>query len=106
MMMHGLTPRTQHQYVRNVQRFAAFLKRPPGTATSEDLRNFQIHQHEAGSSVPTVNGTVSALRSLYTVTLRRQDLARGLVATRRPHPVREVLSVEDAGVEDIAHKLA
>ena len=25
MMMRGLSPRTQHQYVRNVQRFAAFL---------------------------------------------------------------------------------
>jgi site-specific recombinase XerD len=79
MMMRGLSPRTQHQYVRNVQRFAAFLKRPPDTATSEDLRNFQIHQHEAGASVPTINGTVSALRFFYTVTLRRRDLARGVV---------------------------
>ena len=44
----------------------------------------------------TINGTVSALRFLFTVTLRRRDLARGLVATRRPHKVREVLSVEEA----------
>jgi integrase/recombinase XerD len=95
MMMRGLSPRTQHQYVRNVQRFAAFLERPPDTATLEDLRNFQIHQHECGASAGTINGAVSALRFLYTVTLRRRDLARGLVATRRPHPVREVLSLEE-----------
>lgn len=96
MMMRGLSPRTQHQYVRNVQRFAAFLKRPPDTATSEDLRKFQIHQHECGANAGTINSTVSALRFFYTVTLRRRDLARGLVATRRPHTVREVLSVEEA----------
>jgi site-specific recombinase XerD len=64
MMMRGLSPRTQHQYVRNVQRFAAFLKRPPDTATSENLRNFQIYQHVAGASVLTVNCTVSTLRFL------------------------------------------
>ena len=96
MMMRGLSPRTQHQYVRNVQRFAAYLGRPPDTATSEDLRNFQIHQHECGANAGTINSTVSALRFFYTVTLRRRDLARGLVATRRPHTVREVLSVEEA----------
>ena len=42
MMMRGLSPRTQHQYVRNVQRFAAFLERPPDTATAEDLRNIKL----------------------------------------------------------------
>jgi len=96
MMMRGLLPRTQDQYIRHVRRFAAYLGRPPDTATSEDLRNFQIHQHESGASAGTINGAVSALRFLYTVTLRRRDLARGLVAMRRPHKMREVLSVEEA----------
>jgi site-specific recombinase XerD len=96
MMMRGLLPRTQDQYVRHVQRFAAYLGQPPDTATSEDLRNFQIQQHESGASAGTINGAVSALRFPSTVTLRRRDLARGLVPTRRPHTVREVLSVEEA----------
>jgi site-specific recombinase XerD len=96
MMMRGLLPRTQDQYIRHVRRFAAYLGRPPDTATAEDLRNFQIQQHESGASAGTINGAVSALRFLYTVTLRRRDLARGLVATRRPDKIREVLSVEEA----------
>ena len=96
MMMRGLLPRTQDQYIRHVRRFAAYLGRPPDTAGAEDLRNFQIHQHESGASAGTINGAVSALRFLYTVTLRRRDLARGLVAMRRPHKMREVLSVEEA----------
>jgi len=96
MMMRGLGPHTQRDYSRHVRRLAAFLGRPPDTATEEDLRRFQIHQHEAGASVPTINGAVSALRFLYTVTLRRRDLARSLVATKRPYKVPEVLSVEEA----------
>lgn len=96
MMMRGLGPHTQRDYIRHVRRLAAFLGRPPDTATEEDLRRFQIHQHEAGASVPTINGGVSALRFLYTVTLRRRDLARSLVATKRPYKVPEVLSVEEA----------
>jgi hypothetical protein len=34
-MMMGLLPRTQDQYIRHVRRFAAYLGRPPDTATSE-----------------------------------------------------------------------
>src|ERR1043165_1579940 len=94
MMMRGLGPHTQRDYIRHVRRLAAFLGRPPDTATEEDLRRFQIHQHEAGASVPTINGTVSALRFFFGVTLRRRDLARSLVAMRRPYKGPEVLSVE------------
>ncbi len=107
MMMRGLSPRTQHQYVRNVQRFAAFLGRPPDTATAEDLRNFQIHQHECGANAGTINSTVSALRFFYTVTLRRRDLACSLVATRRPHTVRGgVLAVGRGKTADVASGLS
>lgn len=94
MMMRGLLPRI----IRHVRRFAAYLGRPPDAATSEDLRNFQLWQHESGASAGMINGAVLALRLLYTVTLRRRDLARGLIAIRRPNTVREVLSVEEAAL--------
>jgi integrase/recombinase XerD len=96
MMMRGLASHTQQQYIHHVRRFAAFLGRPPDTATAEELRGFQIHQHESGASPMTINSAVSALRFLCTVTLRRQDLARALVAVRRSTTVPEVLSVEEA----------
>ena len=69
MMMRGLGPHTQKDYVRHVKRLAAFLRRPPDTATEEDLRRFQLMQHESGVRPTTINSTVSALRFLYTVTL-------------------------------------
>jgi integrase/recombinase XerD len=95
MMMRDLGPHTENDYIRHVRRFAAFLSRPPDTSTAEDLRNFQIHQNERGASGSTINGADLALRFFYAVTLGRQNLARGLDAMRRPHKMREVLSVEE-----------
>jgi site-specific recombinase XerD len=96
MLMRGLGPHTQHDYIRHVRRFAAFLRRPPDTATPEDIRRFQLYQHENGVGPATINSTVSALRFFFTVTLRRRDLARSLVVTRYPRRLPDVLSVEEA----------
>ena len=79
MLMRDLGPHTQHYYIRHVRCFAAFLRCPPDTATSEDIRRFQVHQHENGVGPSTINGTVSALRFFFTVTLKRRDLARSIV---------------------------
>ena len=97
MAMRGLGERTRRDYVRKVRAFAAFLGRSPDTATAEDVRRFQLHQHEDGASVPTINGAVSALRFLFGVTLDRPDMLRRLVLTRRPRRLPEVLSVEEVG---------
>jgi integrase/recombinase XerD len=96
MLMRGLGPHTQQDYIRHVRRFAAFLGRPPDTSTVEDIRRFQLYQHENGLSAATINGAVSALRFLFTTTLRRRDLARCLVITRYVRRLPEVLSVEEA----------
>ncbi len=39
---------TKRDYVRNVRKFAAFLGRSPDTATSEDLRRYQLHPAGGG----------------------------------------------------------
>jgi hypothetical protein len=38
---------TKRDYVRNVRKFAAFLGRSPDTATSEDLRRYQLHRRSS-----------------------------------------------------------
>jgi integrase len=75
--------------------FAAFLGRSPDTAQAEDIRRFQVHQHESGVQPPTINCSVSALRFLFTVTLDRPDLSRRLVLARYPLKLPAVLSVEE-----------
>ncbi|MGX5806352.1 tyrosine-type recombinase/integrase, partial [Bradyrhizobium sp. Arg314] len=96
MLMRGLGSHTQQDYVRHVRRFAAFLRRSPDTATPEDIRRFQLYQHENGVGPATINGAVSALRFLFLVTLKRRDLARVLVIMRHPRKLPDVLSVEEA----------
>ncbi|BBD02440.1 MULTISPECIES: tyrosine-type recombinase/integrase [Sphingobium] len=96
MMMRGLGAHTQKDYIRHVKRLAAFLGRPPDTATEEDLRSFQLMQHESGVRPSTINGAVSALRFLFTTTLKRRDLSGALVITRNVPRLPQVLSVEEA----------
>lgn len=97
MRMRGLREHTQRDYIRFVRSFAAFLGRSPDTATAEDVRRFQVHQHEAGAQPPTINSSVSALRFFFTITLDRPDLSRRLVLVRHPRKLPDVLSVEEVG---------
>lgn len=96
MLMRGFGSHTQQDYIRHVRRFAAFLGRSPDTATPEDIRRFQLDQHENGAGPATINGAVSALRFLFLVTLKRRDLAGALVVMRYQRKLPEVLSVEEA----------
>jgi integrase/recombinase XerD len=61
MAMRGLREHTQHDYVRFVRSFASFLRRPPDTATAEDIRRFQVHQAESGVQPPTAGIEDSAV---------------------------------------------
>ena len=79
-------------------RFAAFLGRSPDTATAEDLRRFQLHQHESGVQPPSINSSVSALRFFFTRDAR--PAGSGPPAhpvVRYPRKLPAVLSVEEVG---------
>jgi len=95
MTVRGFTEKTRHDYIRCVKAFAAFLGRSPDTATTEDLRRFQLHQTQAGLQPPAINSSVSALRFFLTVTLDRPDLARRLTVVPQPRTLPMVLSVEE-----------
>jgi len=94
MAMRGLREETQHDYIRFVSDFAAFLGRSPDTATAEDIRRFQV---QSGVQPPTINSSVSGLRFLFTVTLDRPDLSRRFILVRYPRKLPAVLSVKEAG---------
>jgi hypothetical protein len=46
--IRGLREKTQRGCVWFVRSFAAFVRRPPDTATPENIRRFQVHQAESG----------------------------------------------------------
>jgi integrase/recombinase XerD len=52
MTIRKLAPKTQHDYVQRVKNFAAFLGRPPDTASFEDVRRYQLHLAASARSRP------------------------------------------------------
>ncbi|MHA4836575.1 phage integrase N-terminal SAM-like domain-containing protein [Sphingopyxis sp. MSC1_008] len=59
MTMRGFSTETQRNYLRDVGRFATWLRRSPHTASTEDIRQFQFEQHQAGVLAPTMNSMCS-----------------------------------------------
>jgi plastocyanin len=66
MNMRRFSRATQRNYIRDVGPFATFLRRPPDTATADDVRRFQVEQSDAGLPAPTMNSIVAALRFFFT----------------------------------------
>ena len=87
--------KVQKAYVRHVRTFAAFLGRSPDTATSEDLRRYQLHMAQRQVSPWTINAAIAALRFFFTVTLERPDLVRPLRLVAEPRRTPVVLSPEE-----------
>ena len=65
MRMRKLEHKTQEAYIRAVCKLAAFLRRSPDTASVEDLRRFQLHLVDQGSSPITLNATLTGLKFLF-----------------------------------------
>jgi len=69
MSMRKLSPKTQVAYIRSVKKLAHFLGYSPDKATAEDLRCFQLHMAQNGTSRITINTTITGLRFFFEVTL-------------------------------------
>ena len=95
MNVRGFSAKTQHDYLRIVSRFAAFLGRSPDLATAEDIRRFQIEQREAGMPAPAMNSHVAGLRFFFTTTIDRPDLSRKLLRVSYPRKLPMVLSPDE-----------
>jgi len=109
MAIRRLGPKTQHQYIRHVKRFADFLGRSADKATPEDVHRYQLWLASIGTTVPTVNVSATALRFFFRLTLKRHDLAEEVVSTREPRRLPVVLSPEEvarllASARNIKHK--
>ena len=95
MNVRGFSAKTQHDYLRIVSRFAAFLGRSPDSATAEDVRRFQVEQREAGMPAPAMNSHVAALRFFFTTTVDRLDLSHKLIHVSYPRKLPTVLSPDE-----------
>jgi site-specific recombinase XerD len=90
-----LNPHTQRSHIYSCKRFAAWLKRSPDTATPDEVRRFQLHLIESGSSICNRNRIMTGVRFLFRVTLRRHDLASEVWHLKEPQKLPPVLSPEE-----------
>jgi site-specific recombinase XerD len=96
MNARKLGPHSQRSHIHSCKRFAAFLKRSPDTATAEDVRRFQLHLIEMGSSICNRNRIMTGLKFLFRVTLRRLDLAAEIYHIKEPQKIPLVMSPDEA----------
>ena len=88
MNARKLGAHSQRSHIYSCKRFAAFLKRAPDTATSDDIRRFQLHLAETGMSICNRNRIMTGVKFLFRVTLRRLDLVAEIYHLREPQRFR------------------
>ncbi len=95
MNIRGLGIKTQKAHIRNVKHFAAFLGRPPDTATPEELRAYQLRMTEDGVSASTFNVRIISLRFFFSVTCGREEMKRYMQFHRKARKLPIILSAEE-----------
>jgi len=101
MRMRNLAPKTQSAYIRAVRSLAGFLRRPPDTASAQDLRLPQLHLVDRGTSAISLNATLTGLKFFFDVTLDRHDVMARVQPMPTPRKLPVVLSREE-----VAHLIA
>lgn len=89
------SPRTIQSYVAAVAKFAEFHKRSPELLGLEEVRAYQKHLIDSGTSWSRFNMVVAALKFLYGVTLRVAWSVEQIPYGRRPRKLPVVLSQEE-----------
>ncbi len=95
MHLRKLAPKTQTGYIRAVKKLADYLGHSPDRASAEDLRQFQLHLTDQGTSRVTINTTITtitALRFFFEVTVGDQSIAGKLKTVPVPRKLPVVLS--------------
>jgi site-specific recombinase XerD len=95
MSARQLSPPTQKSHIRGCERFAAFLKRSPKTATADDIRRFQLHLTESAMTICHRNRTMTGVKFMFRVTLRRLDLAAEIYHIKEPQKIPLVMSPDE-----------
>ena len=95
MRIRGIGDKGQKAHIRAVKDFASFLGRSPDTATSEELRAYQLHMADTGVTPTTFNARIVALRFFFGQTCNRDDMKKFMQFGTMPQKLPTVLSVEE-----------
>ncbi|MBK6743780.1 MAG: site-specific integrase [Hydrogenophilales bacterium] len=95
MRMRKFGEKTQLDYVRAVRNFTKYLGRPPDTASVEDLRNYQLHLVDHGTSPASLNSAISGLKFFFNVTLDRPEVMAKMQPVHLPRKLPVILSPDE-----------
>jgi integrase/recombinase XerD len=95
MRMRQLAPKTQAGYLRIVREFSRYLGRSPDTATVEELRCYQLHLVEHGTSSISLNAAITGLTFFFEITLHEPELKARMQPVRVPRTLAVVLSPDE-----------
>ena len=95
MQARNLGRHSQRSHIYSCKRFAAHLGRSPDTATADDVRQFQLHLIESGSSISNRNRIMTGVKFLLRVTLRRHDLAAEIYHLKEPQKIPVIMSPDE-----------
>jgi integrase/recombinase XerD len=79
-----LNPHTQRSHIYSCERFAAWLKRSLDTTTADEVRRFQLHLIESGTSIWYSQSDHDRGVLPVPCTLRRHDLAAEVWHIKEP----------------------
>ena len=95
LKIRNRSPRTIESYVSHVARFAKFHGRSPELLGAEEVRAYQKHMLDRGTSWSLFNQAVCALKFLYRVTLHVAWSVEQIPYGRKPRKLPIVLSQEE-----------
>ena len=95
MTLRKLGPKTQKTYIRAVRNFTRFFGQSPDAAGAEDLRRYQLHLVQQGTSSTTINATLTGLRFFFEVTLDRPGAMKHTSHVQQPRKLPVILSAAE-----------
>ena len=97
MQVRNLAPATQTTYIEHVYRFARHFHKSPEHLGPEDIRAYQLYLvNERGLAPQSALIAVSALRFVYTVSLKRDwNIEEVIPAPKKPDRLPMILSPEE-----------
>ena len=97
MQIRNLAVNTQQSYIQQVSQFARHFQKSPELLGPEQIRAYQVYlTNEKKLSTKSITITISALRFLYRVTLKKDWSFRDLITTPKvPKTLPIILSSEE-----------
>ena len=94
MRIRGMGDKAQKSHIRAIKDFTKFLGRSPDTASSDDLRAYQLHMTDTGVTPSTFNTRIVALRFFFGITCGREDMKRFMQFKTKPKKLQTLTSLQ------------